>query len=361
MKLLMIGQLPPPYGGQSIHIGKMRDILEEDGFDFKFLEMKFSRDLSENGKFAFRKVLRLGLLLFRLIWILLKDRPKYVYFPVSGAEKVPVYRDIALLLPIRLLRRKVIFHFHAAGLSDVFGGLAAPIRWLGRIAYFKPERSICPSPIGLRDPKFLGCDANSTIPYGIGRPERGSSPVARGSGFQVLFVGVCRESKGILDFIQAIRLARRKEPAIRGVIVGSIFGIKEEREIRAAMAEGAVAYEGIKTGSSKNEIFASSQAFFFPTFFEHESFPTVILEAFSFGLPVVATRWRGVLDQVIPNGNGYLHEVHEVQGMSESLVSLCRDFELRERMSACARDSYERYYTDEIFRRNVIGFFRGLK
>ena len=67
LKITVIGQTPPPYGGQIIHIGKIVNILENNGFDFLLIRMNFSEEMNEAGKFSFLKIWKLLQLILSLI------------------------------------------------------------------------------------------------------------------------------------------------------------------------------------------------------------------------------------------------------------------------------------------------------
>ena len=101
--------------------------------------------------------------------------------------------------------------------------------------------------------------------------------------------------------------------------------------------------------------------FLFPTFFEHENFPTVNLEAFSSGLPVISTKWRGVIDQIRDGYNGFIHEVHDIDGMVESILKIVNNNELQSELSMNARTDYEDHYSDQLFEQNILKFFNNLK
>lgn len=360
MKLLVIGQTPPPYGGQSINIGRMLAVFDNKQIPYKLLRMNFSEEMNENGKFSYKKLVKLFHLMFSTIKAILFYRPDYVYYPPAGPEKIPVYRDIIVLFFVRLFNKKVVFHFHAGGLSDIYPKLPGLVKRLFRFVFFKPEYAICLSKAGMKDPEFLGCNQIAVIPSGVEDVKRHADS-SIDQTFTVLFVGVCRETKGILDFLQIIAIANSKNKNIIGRVVGRAFSEKEELAIQKMVELGVIRYDGIKTGEDKNRIFSESNLFLFPTFFEHENFPTVILEAFSAGMPVIATNWRGVKDQVINDYNGYLYEVHDTEGMAQAILKLAGDKELYLKLSANARSDFENTYTIEKFEENITNFFTQLK
>ena len=360
MKLLIIGQTPPPFGGQSINIEKMIHILKEFDFDYKFIRMDFSDEMSENGTVSFKKIFRLVKIFFRICFQLLVYRPDYTYYPPCGPEKVPMLRDIILLFPIRLFRYKVIYHFHAGGLSEGHSMLSPVLKKFYEFAYAKPDHAICMSPFGSRDPLFLQAKQITYIPYGITANTIETVKKISDDIITVLFVGVCRETKGILDFIEIIRMARLSGHNIVGKIVGNIFSEKEKNAIDAAVSEKIVTYEGIKTGEEKNKMYRSAHMFLFPTFFEHESFPTVNLEAYSFGLPVISTKWRGVNDQVKHGVTGFIHDVHDVRGMADSIIKMVRDEKLYTEISRNAFREYIMHYRSEEIQNKILDFYTTL-
>ena len=55
-----------------------------------------------------------------------------------------------------------------------------------------------------------------------------------------------------------------------------------------------VSYVGFVNGERKREVFLEADCFCFPTYYYAESFGLVVVEAMSFGVPVIASRWRSV-------------------------------------------------------------------
>lgn len=68
-----------------------------------------------------------------------------------------------------------------------------------------------------------------------------------------------------------------------------------------------------------------------------EGLPISIIEAMAAGLPVVGTNVEGIRDVIIPNVNGFLVEIDDIQGLKNSLFSLLRDDSLRRRMGEESR------------------------
>jgi glycosyltransferase involved in cell wall biosynthesis len=360
MKILILGQTPPPYGGQAINIEKMIRVLHQHQFNCRVIRMNFSDDISDMGRFSLNKIVRLLKILFQLSWQLLVYRPDITYYPPAGPQRTPIFRDMILLFPIRLFRFNTVFHFHAGGVSEAYKNFNPLLRFFYRFAYYNIDYSICLSLHGRKDPEFLQSKEIMVIPSGVEDPGYNSSE-KNNEKFTVLFAGLCCESKGVLDFIEIIRAGKKSNPLIHGKILGKIFSSKEAACIQAAVEEDLISYEGVQTGEAKNEHFTTANAFLFPSFFESENFPTVIIEAFASGLPVIATNWRGIADQVTNEYNGFLHEPHDIKGMTASILQLSTNNMLYGQLATNARRDFETKYTMGIFEESIVTAFKSFK
>ncbi len=356
-RILIIGQTPPPFGGQAINIEKIIRTLEKNRVNYRFVRLHFSEQLNDIGKFNFTKLIRLFTTWLQIMYYLISYRPQLVYYPPAGPTRNAILRDIVLLFPIRLFRCKTVFHFHAAGLSDIYESLSPLVQFFYRFVYRHATHAICLSNAGKKDPLALGIRQIHIIPSGVEDLLKDTS-TEKDKDFTVFFAGLCSESKGILDFIEAIRICRQSNTRIKGRVIGKIFSDKEADAITKAVAEGVLLYDGVQTGKEKQKAFAAAAVFLFPTFFESESFPTVILEAFAAKLPVIATNWRGIPDQVTNGYNGYVVPLHDTQAMARHILELANNTALYEQLSANARLDFETRYTMSTFEASILSFFK---
>jgi glycosyltransferase involved in cell wall biosynthesis len=359
-RILIMGQTPPPFGGQAINIQKMLAVLEKHQFQFKHIRLDFSEELSDMGAFNFNKVFKLLKIYFALIWQMLVYHPDYIYYPPAGPTRNAVYRDLVLLFPIKFFGFNRIFHFHAGGIARIYPQLNHWAKWLFRYVYFNAEQAICLSKAGTIDAHFLQIDSISIIATGVEPFTTTKLPKVQDS-FIVLFAGLCSQSKGILDFIAVIRESRQLNKQIKGRVIGKPSSSIEANALYEAEKEGILEYLGVVTGKEKEAVFLSSSAFLFPTVFESENFPTVILEAFAASLPVIATNWRGIPDLVVHEKNGFLHEPHDIHAMVNSLLKLANDDVLYKRLSSSAKNHFDTCYTMGTFEASIVAYFNQLE
>ena len=125
--------------------------------------------------------------------------------------------------------------------------------------------------------------------------------------FQFLFLGVLIKRKGVADLIQAISLLKKEGSLnnIKFVIAGS--GAEEanlKQQARELQVESWIEFAGWTDGKAKERYLKDSQALVLPSY--NEGLPMAVLEAISYGLPVIATDVGDMAAAVRDGENGYL-------------------------------------------------------
>lgn len=357
-KIIIVGQIPPPFHGQSVMIKAMVDGL--DGrLDYELVPMRFSQEVDENGDFGFGKLIHLVSLTCRVLRLLWKYPGSQLYYPPAPPKWSTIFRDIVFLSMVRPFARKTVFHFHAYGLGE-FLAKHRMLRMLGR-AFYQPDVAIVLGPLCRKDAELLCAKKVAEIPYGIDIvPAEVETEPAAGE-LRILFVGLHIESKGILDLLDTAE--RLKSAGIDFVIhtVGpwknELIRINFESRRRALGLEDCVLCLGELTGRALWMEYAVADLFFFPTFFEFETFGLVVVEAMAYGLPVISSDWRGPGD-IVENGvTGFVCRVHDSKAYADSIISLANDSALRASMGAAGRSLYEKTYTNRSFIDSIEAVF----
>jgi glycosyltransferase involved in cell wall biosynthesis len=237
--------------------------------------------------------------------------------------------------------------------------LSRPEQWLFRRAYGRPEVAIVLSEFSRVDGDRLGASETRVIPYGI--PDESGRFAVRAVRHnevpQVLFVGAVRESKGVIILLEALAILRTRDVPFSARVVGPFSSAEFEARARGlvntAGLDEHVELSGTLIGDDKWRSYAGADVFCFPTFYESESFPVVLLEAMQFGLPVVATRWRGVPAIVREGETGYLVATRDAVAVADRLEQLLGDRDLRASMGVASRERYLAEYTLEVWRSRI--------
>lgn len=358
LRVLVVGQTPPPFGGQAVMIqalleGRYRRVR------LFHVRLRFSDDMESVGKFAFRKVLILFTTIAQVWWVRLRYRTPVLYYPPSGPNKVPVFRDIILLNAVRWMFRRTVFHFHAGGVSTFGPQLPAPLRPLFRMAYGRPWVAIRTSVFNPEDGKAFHARYDVVVPNGI--PDmRGTVPEPPhrpGMPLRILFTGVLIPSKGVTVALEAFKLLRQRGVDAVFELMGKWGDEAYRTQCEAFVQEHAlgdrVRFLGVKRDQEKLQHFAACDVFCFPSYFEAESFGLVLVEAMQFAKPVVTTRWRGIPSVAEDGVNGLVVPVQDPVAVADALARLAGDPALRERMGAEGRRIFEQRFTLERFHHNM--------
>lgn len=166
--------------------------------------------------------------------------------------------------------------------------------------------------------------------------------------FQMLFLGVLIKRKGVEDLIKAVGLLKEsgKLGNLHFVIAGT--GAEEEHLKKLAneqQVEQWIEFAGWTDGAAKERYLKESQALVLPSY--NEGLPIAVLEAISYGLPVVATD-VGDMAAAVKNGqNGFLIQPGDIQELSEKIVQLCSDKENYAKMSFNSKRIASEDFSDE--------------
>lgn len=364
--VVVVGQTPPPFGGQAVMIERLLE-GQYAGGKLHHVRMAFAKTSDDLGRFRPGKILHALAIIFAIYWARIRYRASVLYFPPSGPDFGPVLRDLAILLPTRWMFDKTIFHFHAAGLQEIHPRLSPILRWLFLLAYRNPSLAIRTSEFNPDDGAFLGATKSVVVPNGIeddyermGRPAKPANAVC-----QILFVGLVNESKGTLILLEAMRILKERNIAVHLTVVGG-FVSEAFREVVLSRIDlyklnDYVSFTGVQFGAAKFEHYLRADVFCFPTFFESESFGLVVVEAMQFKVPVVVSRWRGVQSVVRDGETGYLVPPHDPEAVALKLEALITQPSLRKEMGQRGREVFLREYTLERFHRRFDECLEAIK
>jgi glycosyltransferase involved in cell wall biosynthesis len=163
---------------------------------------------------------------------------------------------------------------------------------------------------------------------------------------RILFVGVAWERKGGPVLVEAFRRVRQKHPQVQLVVVGCAPRLN----VPGCEVVGRVPLDRI------GEYYRNASIFCVPT--RMEPFGIVFLEAFAYGLPVVATRLGALPDFVRDDETGYLVPPDDVDALAARLSQLlsdperCRQFGLRGR--ELVRSRYNWNATGAALRESIL-------
>ena len=265
-------------------------------------------------------------------------RPDVVY--VASAHNWPgLARDLALALTVRRGRPPLVLHLHGSECDrlgrpgeELFTALSALlVRRASSVMLLSTEelpswRRTCPQ-------IQFDVVVNPFVPTQIGC-ERQTRPQSDGPSWTPTLLTVARliPEKGVFDLLDALAIVRRDQPC-RLLVAGTGPAHRDLVDRIAALhLDDAVDLLGYVSGPQLEETYRRADLFVLPTYFA-EGFPLSIMEAMSYGLPIVTTRIRGSADQLVAGEHGVFVPPHDPQALAEAIVGLLGDTALRTSMA----------------------------
>ncbi len=173
------------------------------------------------------------------------------------------------------------------------------------------------------------------------------------SKFIVLFVGRLVEVKGCEYLIRSFRRVLDKFDNIQLIIVGT--GSLETRlknMVQELDLGTYIRFEGFVEHNKIGDYYSLSDIIIFPSIVDSSGFeeglPVVLLEALTAGKPVVATRTKGGMEVIEDNYNGILIEPQNHEQITDAIIMILNNHQLREKLSKNAMESSKKYDWENI-------------
>ena len=350
LKVLVVGQVPPPYNGQAMMIQRLVN-AQLEGVKIYHIKMSFSDSLQSIGRFGFKKIVHLFEVALKIMLARISKGATVLYYPPAGPNMNPILRDLVLLFLTRLLFKKVIYHFRAAGVSEFLSQRSWAFQTLAKIGYGSPDLAIQLSALNPSDGAFFGATEVRIVPNGLEDMGKDYLGVAKdwSQPSRILFVGLLRADKGVSVLMEAAK--RLKEAGFQFVInfLGQFENETYRQEVlcfvQAHQLTSYVEFNGLQIGKNKWKYFQDAHIFCFPSFYSSESFGNVLLEGMMFELPVVSTIWRGIPDIVVEGETGLLVAIQDVPALAHSLGYLLAHPQKAQQMGKKGRERFLASYT----------------
>jgi len=145
--------------------------------------------------------------------------------------------------------------------------------------------------------------------------EQGTGNREQGDALQFLYLGQIEEHKGLLFLVNVFRSIGNDKAVLHVVCTGSQL----ERVKQLALGMNTIIVHGKMEREKLPELFAQADVLIVPSLC-YENSPTVIFEAFSFGVPVLASRVEGVAELIREGENGLTFETGNAASLKEKLI-----------------------------------------
>ena len=341
-RILVIGPTPPPHHGVATAIELLLQSEVSRKYELIHLDTADRRGLGNIGRLDVGNVTLAFRHAIQFLRLLLKHRPHAIYLPLSQ-HRLAFLRDCVFLLPAVALGLPVIAHVHGGRMGYFLDATDPVTRALARLLLRFTDVIVLGESMRSTVERYVGAKHVHVVPNGL--PDPGTASREGAGKIRVLYLGTLLESKGYADVLAAAN-AFRGRTDVEFVFAGEVLTDSTRQQMRSVEAEpgGLVRYAGVVVGDEKRKLLQSSDIFVFPTSYEFEGHPYVLLEAMSAGLAVITTDHATIGETVRDGAEAVIVEKHSPHQIVHAIEALIREPERRAELGANARARYvERY------------------
>lgn len=347
--VLMLGPVPPPFGGIA---SVMQTIINSP------LNKHYTFDVFDRGHEIPQELkgpLRRNIFRMKRFWKFFQKLHQrsydFVHLQIPFGDSFP--GTIIFMIIARILGARVLLHIHGTDWDTFY---TRESKWL-KVLYW----------IGLRIPKQIivlydtwRVNISKIVPNAcvkalancledIEPPSPASVQRARAKlgvndhELLVLTVGFVGWRKGHLDILDAVPEVIEANEAVRFVFIGGEeYPGDSNLVISRIENENLSRWVFMTNEAPRSEIplyLASADIFLLPS--RREGMPISILEAMRAGLPVIVTTVGAIPEMVIDRKSGILIEPSAPKAIANAVIDLSRDVSFRKRLAQDARKAFE--------------------
>jgi glycosyltransferase involved in cell wall biosynthesis len=353
-KLLFLLQIPPPIHGASLrNLSIAQSALLRNGFNVTLLPLRFVDEIKDIGTISLVKFWRFIKFLMIFTYQITFSRPRFIYFSLSPIGNA-FYRDVIIVLIGSLFRIPFVFHLRGLGIKQEYS------RKFNRVLYdfvFRGNFVICISKNQTADIEEIKCRQIYVVPDGI-KVEVTPGPFQSSPSPQILYLSNYIKSKGVLDFIESLRILSQRGLNFKARLIGAPWDVTNE-DLKALVKKYGLEENVIVGtpvfGQEKFSAILNADIFVLPTYYE--LFPGVVLEAMQCAKPIVTTITGGIPEMIDDGINGLLVPTKSPDKVADKIEMLLRDEQLRQRLGRAAHEKFMNSYTLEKYEENTKSTF----
>lgn len=262
---------------------------------------------------------------------------------IHTANYIDFYRNSVLIYIGKLFNKRVLLHIHGSLFNEFYNTHPCFVASVCRSA----DALVTVSSTFVKMLRRYGLNEHIyCLPNCVEFPELYRTEQHHNK-LRLVFVGRINEVKGIYDVLECLHKYKEQ---LQDKVELHIGGIGDEERFLKMMTDynlsSMIVQHGWVVGKEKEDLFCSSDVFIHPSHFE--SFGIAILEAMSYGLPVITTLIGGIPDFFEDKKSGVAVAPGNVDEIYEAILLFLNDRSYISRMGKYGREEAKRFTPLEI-------------
>jgi glycosyltransferase involved in cell wall biosynthesis len=365
-KVLFLSPMPPPYYGSAMSSEMCLNILKDDGnFSVKNIRINLAEEMADVGRLGFRKIMGVLNKRSEIEKGIKEFRPDLTYF-MPATSKAGLFKDFLFARTVRKFGRDVVYHIRSRMRDE------DKKSWLKRMIYKKMFKG---SSVIVLDELLKGDVEEYFMPKEIfvlpNAIENSVSSVkldqmvkkrSVNKKFEILFLSNMYESKGWFLVLQACELLKKESSDFVCNFIGKWPSDIEEKKffdfVREKNLSENVKYLGGISGKEKDLVYERVNAFVFPTYYELEAHPRVIIESMMFGLPIVANSHCSIPNTILDKKTGFLLKENSPKEIKKYLQLIKKNKKMGVEIGLAGRKRFLEKYELKKYKKGFIDIMK---
>ena len=163
------------------------------------------------------------------------------------------------------------------------------------------------------------------------------SRVSQAKGIEDAIIAVAKVNEMLGDAVFSLDIYGQVDP-----------GFEERFQSLLALSPSTIQYKGIVPFAHSVPVLQRYFLLLFPTFYVGEGFPGTLIDAFSAGVPVLASDWRYNTELVDDNINGFIVKANDVQALASKLIEIAKAPEKVIKMKKSCLETAWKFHPDRV-------------
>lgn len=375
--LVLVGPLPPPYGGPSVHFQMLVEEIDRQGLPHSVVTLTSKRFPSNVFSWG-RAWEYVGILLDYVRKAAFGNKTVYVLIAQS---RLGFFRDMPMIWFACLNGHRIVCHLRGGNYGNFYASQPRWLRWLIRRTLRKADAIVV---LSERLKTMFDFDSAlgpriAVVPNGLpgtvpSRVEPKTLPIDSSEPISLLYLSNLVESKGYLDLLEVVHiLVSQFGLDVRCHFCGA-FMANPSDDVRVKSIESArrlfedyvreqglqehVVYRGTVSGTAKDAELARAHFFVLPTHYDNEGQPVSIIEAMAYGNVVISTDYRAIPDMVEDGVTGRLVPYGQPKAIAQAIAELVADPGRYRDMSQAAIERHQQRFTRETYLARIMSLLQ---
>ena len=321
IRVLVVGpSLSGGKGGQVTHMQNIQQVFKSHSiFDTSYFSSSSGLEEQEN-------------IILKLLYSILRS----ISFPASliniqtvhintSFDNKAILRDMVLIFWSILFKRKVIVQYHGGEFTNTILAKSKILMFMWKILIKKSSEILV-----LTKGQYIAVDkvrqeGVSKVNNFVSLPE--IKCPRKTTVFTFIFLGRIIKEKGVFDIISACRILSGRFKFKIYFFGGGDDEALLVKKILDYKLSDIIEFKGVVEGAGKDQAFLSADAFLLPTYYP-EGLPYSVIEAMSYGIPVISTNAGSLCSVIDHMVTGLMVPMRDVKELAASMLLLLENPDL---------------------------------